>query len=147
MRISDWSSDVCSSDLLPHPRNRAAASPRRPHPLWPRQRAARRRSRQEGEIPHPARFPDARRLVARAAGRDRPQAGRVLLYVHGYRENFNTTSKDAAQIARMTGFDGPIIEYSWPSQGKILSYVVDETNMYHDEIGRASCRERVCQYV
>src|SRR3546814_20498696 len=25
-----------------------------------------------------------------------------------------------------------IIEYSWPSQGKILSYVVDETNMYHD---------------
>ena len=62
---------------------------------------------------------------------DRKQ-GRVLLYVHGYRENFNTTSKDAAQIARMTGFDGPIIEYSWPSQGKILSYVVDETNMYHD---------------
>ena len=62
---------------------------------------------------------------------DRRQ-GRVLLYVHGYRENFNTTSKDAAQIARMTGFDGPIIEYSWPSQGKILSYVVDETNMYHD---------------
>lgn len=62
---------------------------------------------------------------------DRRQ-GRVLLYVHGYRENFATTSKDAAQIARMTGFDGPIIEYSWPSQGKLLSYVVDETNMYHD---------------
>ena len=62
---------------------------------------------------------------------DRKQ-GRVLLYVHGYRENFSTTSKDAAQIARMTGFDGPIIEYSWPSQGKVLSYVVDETNMYHD---------------
>ena len=62
---------------------------------------------------------------------DRKQ-GRVLLYVHGYRENFSTTSKDAAQIARMTGFDGPIIEYSWPSQGKLLSYVVDETNMYHD---------------
>jgi esterase/lipase superfamily enzyme len=62
---------------------------------------------------------------------DRRQ-GRVLLYVHGYRENFSTTSKDAAQIARMTGFDGPIIEYSWPSQGKVLSYVVDETNMYHD---------------
>jgi esterase/lipase superfamily enzyme len=62
---------------------------------------------------------------------DRRQ-GRVLLYVHGYRENFSTTSKDAAQIARMTGFDGPIIEYSWPSQGRLLSYVVDETNMYHD---------------
>ncbi len=58
--------------------------------------------------------------------------GRVLLYVHGYRENFETTSKDTAQIARMTGFDGPVIQYSWPSQGKILSYAVDETNMYHD---------------
>lgn len=62
---------------------------------------------------------------------DRRQ-GRVLLYVHGYRESFETTSKDAAQIARMTGFDGPVIEYSWPSQHKLLSYAVDETNMYHD---------------
>jgi len=62
---------------------------------------------------------------------DRKQ-GRVLLYVHGYRETFETTSKDAAQIARMTGFDGPVIQYSWPSQGEVLKYVVDETNMYHD---------------
>jgi esterase/lipase superfamily enzyme len=58
--------------------------------------------------------------------------GRVLLYVHGYRESFETTTKDTAQIARMTGFDGPIIAYSWPSQHKVLSYAVDETNMYHD---------------
>lgn len=62
---------------------------------------------------------------------DRKQ-GRVLLYVHGYRETFETTSKDAAQIARMTGFDGPVIEYSWPSQGQVLKYATDETNMYHD---------------
>ena len=62
---------------------------------------------------------------------DRRQ-GRVLLYVHGYRETFETTSKDTAQIARMTGFDGPVIEYSWPSQGEVLGYAVDETNMYHD---------------
>ena len=62
---------------------------------------------------------------------DRRQ-GRVLLYVHGYRETFETTSKDAAQIARMTGFDGPVIEYSWPSQGEVLKYAADETNMYHD---------------
>jgi len=62
---------------------------------------------------------------------DRRQ-GRVLLYVHGYRETFETTTKDAAQIARMTGFDGPVVEYSWPSQGEVLGYAVDETNMYHD---------------
>lgn len=59
--------------------------------------------------------------------------GRVLLYVHGYRETFASTSGDAAQIARLSGFDGPVIQYSWPSQGKFLSYAVDETNMYWDQ--------------
>jgi esterase/lipase superfamily enzyme len=59
--------------------------------------------------------------------------GRVLLYVHGFREDIDTSSKDAVQIGAMTEFDGPIIQYSWPSQGKLLSYAVDETNMYWDE--------------
>ena len=62
---------------------------------------------------------------------DRRQ-GRVLLYVHGYRESFETTARDAAQIARMTGFDGPTVAYSWPSQHDVFGYMVDETNMYHD---------------
>ncbi|MEO9633646.1 MAG: alpha/beta hydrolase [Parasphingorhabdus sp.] len=59
--------------------------------------------------------------------------GRVLLYVHGYRETFYTSSRDTAQIARLTGFAGPIIQYSWPSQGALLKYPVDESNMYWDE--------------
>ena len=69
--------------------------------------------------------------TALRAETDRRQ-GRVLLYVHGYRESFETTTKDTAQIARMTGFDGPVIAYSWPSQHQVLGYAVDETNMYHD---------------
>ena len=59
--------------------------------------------------------------------------GRVLIYVHGYRETFASTSRDTAQIARLTEFKGPVIQYSWPSQGELLSYLVDETNMYWDE--------------
>ncbi len=59
--------------------------------------------------------------------------GRVLLYVHGYRETMATTSRDTVQIAALSNFDGPIIHYSWPSQGNLLSYAVDETNMYWDE--------------
>ena len=59
--------------------------------------------------------------------------GRVLLYVHGFREDIDSSSKDAVQIGAMTGFDGPVVQYSWPSQGKLLSYAVDETNMYWDE--------------
>lgn len=58
--------------------------------------------------------------------------GRVLLYVHGYRETFETTARDTGQIARMTDFDGAVVNYSWPSQGDFLGYAVDETNMYHD---------------
>jgi len=59
--------------------------------------------------------------------------GRILLYVHGYRETFYSSSRDAAQMARLTNFNGPIIQYSWPSQGQFLKYAVDETNMYWDE--------------
>ena len=47
--------------------------------------------------------------------------GRVLLYVHGYRETLQTTARDAVQIGAMSNFDGPIIHYSWPSQGNLLS--------------------------
>jgi predicted alpha/beta hydrolase family esterase len=44
-----------------------------------------------------------------------------------------TTARDAVQIGAMSNFDGPIIHYSWPSQGNLLSYAVDETNMYWDQ--------------
>jgi esterase/lipase superfamily enzyme len=59
--------------------------------------------------------------------------GRVLLYVHGFRETFDTSSRDSAQMARLAEFKGPMIQYSWPSQGELLSYGVDETNMYWSE--------------
>ena len=59
--------------------------------------------------------------------------GRVLLYVHGFRESYLSNAKSTLQIAELTGFDGPIIQYSWPSQGALTKYAVDETNMYWDE--------------
>lgn len=63
----------------------------------------------------------------------RANNGRVLVYVHGYRETFATSSDSTLQIARLAGFNGPVIQYSWPSQGELLGYAVDETNMYWDE--------------
>jgi esterase/lipase superfamily enzyme len=59
--------------------------------------------------------------------------GRVLVYVHGFKESFFSTARDTAQIKRLTGFSGPIIHYSWPSQNALLKYAADETNMYWDE--------------
>lgn len=63
----------------------------------------------------------------------RANDGRVLVYVHGFRETFATSSDSTLQIARLAGFNGPVIQYSWPSQGELLGYAVDETNMYWDE--------------
>jgi esterase/lipase superfamily enzyme len=64
-----------------------------------------------------------------AAGRSQ---GRVLLFVHGYHESFKTSSELTSQIARLTNFEGAVIHYSWPSQAKIISYTVDETNAAWD---------------
>jgi pimeloyl-ACP methyl ester carboxylesterase len=59
--------------------------------------------------------------------------GRVLVYVHGYRETFASNSRDSFQMKRLTEFAGPIIQYSWPSQGALFGYLVDETNIGWDE--------------
>lgn len=59
--------------------------------------------------------------------------GRVLVYVHGYRETFLSTARDSFQIKRLTAFAGPVIQYSWPSQGKLFGYLIDETNIAWDE--------------
>ncbi len=67
--------------------------------------------------------------LSKKAGSD----GRVLLYVHGYKERFPRTSRDTIQIARLTEFEGPVVLYTWPSHGSVLSYAVDEANMYWDE--------------
>jgi hypothetical protein len=53
--------------------------------------------------------------------------------VHGYRETFVSNSRDSFQMKRLTEFAGPVIQYSWPSQGAFLGYLVDETNMSWDE--------------
>jgi len=68
-------------------------------------------------------------LAAAAVKRD----GRILLYVHGFKETFFTSARDSAQISRLSGLDIPVVHYSWPSQGEFLKYAADETNMYYNE--------------
>jgi len=58
--------------------------------------------------------------------------GKLLLYVHGYRENFSRSARDTTQIGRLANFDGPVIHYSWPSIGELLSYTVDQTSVTWD---------------
>tara|TARA_R110002126_G_scaffold44671_10_gene127216 strand:- start:34829 stop:36082 length:1254 start_codon:yes stop_codon:yes gene_type:complete len=71
--------------------------------------------------------------------------GRILLYVHGFKETFFTSARDSAQIARLSGLEIPIVHYSWPSQGEFLKYAADETNMYYNERQFRSFLTRLAQ--
>ena len=51
-----------------------------------------------------------------------------MVFVHGYNEDFPDASRMAAQFADDLKFSGPVILFSWPSQGSLTSYTVDETN-------------------
>ncbi|MGJ3265288.1 MAG: alpha/beta hydrolase [Salinarimonas sp.] len=57
---------------------------------------------------------------ARAAlGRD------VLVYVHGYRETFETAASGAAELAEGIGFRGATGLFTWPSGGATFDYGYD----------------------
>jgi esterase/lipase superfamily enzyme len=48
--------------------------------------------------------------------------------VHGYNEEFPDTNRLVAQFASDVKFSGPVILFSWPSQGSLTGYTIDETN-------------------
>jgi esterase/lipase superfamily enzyme len=53
---------------------------------------------------------------------------KLMIFVHGYNEEFPDTSRLVAQFASDLKFTGPVILFSWPSQGSLTGYTVDETN-------------------
>src|SRR3546814_13127933 len=100
MRISDWSSDVCSSDLLGR-------------------RQARRREQAAGILlAHVV----GEGLEALAAGGDE------VLVEH--------------PLAAVVTLEQPLVEQLEQPAVAVEAHLEEEV-----EIGRASCRERVCQYV
>jgi esterase/lipase superfamily enzyme len=50
----------------------------------------------------------------------------VLLYVHGYNTAFTDAAMRAAQLAYDLKFPGIPMFYSWPSAGRVRSYISDE---------------------
>ena len=65
----------------------------------------------------------ARSLLAVTDARD------VLVFVHGYNVAFDDGAKRAAQLAWDLDFQGVPMLYSWPSEGRVLSYPTDESNV------------------
>jgi len=53
---------------------------------------------------------------------------KLMVFVHGYNEDFPDASRMVAQFAEDLKFSGPVILFSWPSQGSLTGYTVDETN-------------------
>src|SRR3546814_11490230 len=115
MRISDWSSDVCSSDLLEadcdyHQRRAAIAAFNRRSPILKR-----------GLALTPVKFGISFTLTAYN------QAGAL---VHIYRDGSIHLNHGGTEMG----------------QG-LYTKVAQVVAEAFQEIGRASCRERVCQYV
>ena len=53
----------------------------------------------------------------------------ILIFVHGYNNSFVEALRRAAQFAADGGFPGPIIAFSWPSDGSVLRYFHDEDRL------------------
>jgi esterase/lipase superfamily enzyme len=62
-------------------------------------------------------------LAARVRASARASA---FLFVHGYNVTFEDAARRTAQISYDLGFDGAPVFYSWPSQGTLVAYTVDE---------------------
>jgi len=52
----------------------------------------------------------------------------LLVFIHGYNVDFQSAVRRTAQIAVDLPFEGVPICYSWPSQGTLLGYPIDESN-------------------
>src|SRR3546814_7364015 len=105
MRISDWSSDVCSSDLL------IADGPRNVT-YW-----------------------------ARAA----PVEDAVELQLFDWDGGSTELTRSLERAMRERDFTRASADWLWEVDSELRFRVLSDTATA--EIGRASCRERVCQYV
>jgi esterase/lipase superfamily enzyme len=57
------------------------------------------------------------------------EAKEAFVFVHGYNVTFEDAARRTAQLAYDLKFEGAPIFFSWPSQGGLLKYAVDETNV------------------
>ena len=76
------------------------------------------------EVDDPAHFFAAlKEQIQASAGKD------AFIFVHGYNVSFEDAARRTGQMAYDLGFDGAPVFYSWPSQGEVARYTVDENNI------------------
>lgn len=77
-------------------------------------------------------FPTVAQAIAASGNRA------ALLFVHGFRVSFEDAARRTGQIAYDLGFAGVPLFYSWPSQGRLSGYLVDEGNIEWAQAGLAA---------
>jgi esterase/lipase superfamily enzyme len=53
----------------------------------------------------------------------------LFIFIHGYNVSFENAVRRTAQLAYDLAFDGPAVLYSWPSAGRRLAYMKDESSV------------------
>ena len=53
----------------------------------------------------------------------------AFVFVHGYNVSFSDAARRTAQMSYDLNFDGAPVFYSWPSQGSLSGYFMDEKNI------------------
>ncbi len=56
------------------------------------------------------------------------RGSKLMIFVHGYNETFPGAAKLVGQFAHDLKFAGPVVLFSWPSQGSLTGYATDATN-------------------
>src|SRR3546814_11904476 len=134
MRISDWSSDVCSSDLIPIVDDkialRLAGQIRRQDP--------RTKNLSGGKG-----FDDIHQDSFRASLLVEPADGVKSITVFDY---FKVHEQSGGGLIYRL-IPGAVPGISELIDSPLAAYYQGQQNNFHGKIGSASCRERVCQYV
>lgn len=52
---------------------------------------------------------------------------KLLLFIHGYSNDFEDGVLSAAEVAANVGIHGKVVHFSWPSKGSVLRYFSDQT--------------------
>ncbi len=55
----------------------------------------------------------------------------VTVFVHGYNTHLVSNTELLAEVSHFLGRDGAVINYEWPSTGKLLGYAQDKGNAEH----------------
>ena len=69
--------------------------------------------------------------------------GSAFIFVHGYNVTFEDAARRTAQMAYDLKFEGAPVFFSWPSQGSLLGYTVDEANV---EYARSDLRAFIADF-